>query len=189
MTTGSLLLLPVGKRQELVDRLAAGVAPAALVVGPSTRSASSRNGTSCSCRRPRRSRRQHRLLLLVGVLQDDLGAVHVGLDRADRLSTISFTPTAAARWKTTSARSISSASSGSLIDAVDGVVEAGAVLEVRDVVDRPGREVVEHVDLVPVVEQSIRQMGADEPGAAGDEHSHVRGCRLTARPAAGQAPS
>ena len=30
-------------------------------------------------------------------------------------STISFTPTAAARWKTTSLRSISSASSGSLV--------------------------------------------------------------------------
>ena len=44
------------------------------------------------------------LLLLVGVPEDHLGAVHVGLDRADRLSTISLTPTAAARWKTTSHR-------------------------------------------------------------------------------------
>ncbi len=87
-------------------------------------------------------------------------------------STISFTPTAAARCTTTSQRSTSSASSGSLVTRVDRVVEVRMRLEMGDVVDRAGRQVVEDEDLVAALEQRLGQVGADEAGAAGDQNTH-----------------
>ncbi len=44
--------------------------------------------------------------------------------------------------------------------------------EVRDVVRRPGDEVVEPDDLVTVGQKAIAQMGAEEARGAGDQHSH-----------------
>ena len=70
-------------------------------------------------------------------------------------------------------RSTSSASSGSLVTRVDGVVEPRMRLQVGDVVDRAGRQVVEHVDLVAALEQRLGQVRADEAGAAGDQHTHA----------------
>ena len=47
-------------------------------------------------------------------------------------------------------------------DGVDGVVELGVRLEVRDVVDRAGGQVVEDEDLVAAIEQRFGQMRPDE---------------------------
>jgi hypothetical protein len=38
----------------------------------------------------------------------------------------------------------------------------------RDVVDRSGREVVENQNVMSGFEESFGEMGADEPGPAGD---------------------
>jgi hypothetical protein len=43
-----------------------------------------------------------------------------------------------------------------------------------DVVDRPGREVVEGVDLVAAREERLGQVRADETRAAGYEDAHGR---------------
>jgi hypothetical protein len=40
--------------------------------------------------------------------------------------------------------------------------------EVLDVVERSGRKIVEHPHLVPFVEQQLREVRTDEPGAARD---------------------
>ena len=52
---------------------------------------------------------------------------------------------------------------------LDDEVEVGPVAEALDVLHRAGREVVERVDLPAAPEQLVREVGADEPGAAGDE--------------------
>jgi hypothetical protein len=53
-------------------------------------------------------------------------------------------------------------------DGVDDEMEVPPARQVLDVVDRAGREVVEHPDLVAVGEQQLGEMGSDEPGAAGN---------------------
>ena len=59
---------------------------------------------------------------------------------------------------------------GGLQHRVDDEMELGPRLQLLDVAPRPGGQVVERVDLVSVVEEDLREVGADEPGAAGDEH-------------------
>ena len=60
-----------------------------------------------------------------------------------------------------------------VLDAPDRVVEVRVPLEVLDVVDAAGGEVVEDVDLVTAKQTSIREMGADKSGAAGDQNAHL----------------
>jgi hypothetical protein len=55
---------------------------------------------------------------------------------------------------------------------VDGVVEAIVRLEVADVVDASGRQVVDYVDLVTAAQELLAEVRADEAGAAGDEITH-----------------
>jgi hypothetical protein len=57
-------------------------------------------------------------------------------------------------------------------DAVDGVVELLVTLEVRDVVDASGREIVENEDLVAHGKQRLGQVRANKAGAAGDQNPH-----------------
>ena len=177
MIDRQLALLPVGEREELVDRLAARVGPAVLVVAPITRSASSRNGTSVLL--PYTSdveAMNDQLLLLVRVPQDDLGAVDVGLDRVHRLLDDQL-----------------DADRGREVED-----DVGAVDQLRDqrlVVDRVDRVLearrrllkcamlsMEPVDRSSMTsprgrrEQRLGEMRADEAGAAGDE-TLSRGCR------------
>jgi hypothetical protein len=51
-------------------------------------------------------------------------------------------------------------------------LETGVVEQVLDVVAPAGEEIVEADDLVPLGEQTIAQVGADEAGAAGDQYPH-----------------
>ena len=39
---------------------------------------------------------------------------------------------------------------------------------------RAGREVVDDVDLVPLDEQAVHQIGSDESGASRDQRAHAR---------------
>ena len=90
-------------------------------------------------------------------------------------STISRTPTAAARWKTTSQRCTSSFTTDDLSTESTIEVEVAALAQVGDVALRPGREVVEDEDLPAVGEQALREMRADEARAAGDQGALLRG--------------
>src|SRR5579885_1678439 len=60
-----------------------------------------------------------------------------------------------------------------VVDRVDEVLESRPPLQVRDVVDRSGRQVVEDQHVVSAREQSLRQMRTDEAGAAGDQRTHA----------------
>ena len=51
---------------------------------------------------------------------------------------------------------------------VDDEVETRSIAKMLDVVERPGREVVQNPDLVAFVQEQLREMRADEAGAAGD---------------------
>jgi hypothetical protein len=48
-------------------------------------------------------------------------------------------------------------------------LEAGAAEEMRDVLPRACEEIVETDDLMPVCQEPLAQMGADETGPAGNE--------------------
>ena len=56
-------------------------------------------------------------------------------------------------------------------DRVDRVVEPGLRLQVSDVVDRAGREVVQNEDLVAALEQRLSEVGAYESGSSGYQHT------------------
>jgi hypothetical protein len=58
-----------------------------------------------------------------------------------------------------------------VVDAVDGVVEARVLLQVRDVLYRAGREIVDDRDLVAALQISVRQVRPDEARAARDQNS------------------
>ena len=79
------LLAPVGQSQELVDRLRAGIAPAALAGWPQDKATvfTKRNigGQTVDLGR---GGEEHFFLLLVGGGEHDLGAVHVRLDGPHR---------------------------------------------------------------------------------------------------------
>src|SRR5262249_57005917 len=64
-------------------------------------------------------------------------------------------------------------------DGVDRVVELRVRLEMGDVVDRPGGQVVEHEDLVAAVEQRLGEVRSHDPRTAGNEHTHRIGQLLT----------
>jgi hypothetical protein len=114
---GEPLLTPVGDRQELVDRLGAGVAPPPAVRGAHHQVAAlAERDVQALAVHLRGGGDEHPPPLLGRQLQQQLGALDVGLDRPHRaLHDELDAPTAAARWKIASASSTSSASSGLFI--------------------------------------------------------------------------
>ena len=72
-----------------------------------------------------------------------------------------------------STRSTSSAVTWRVLDAPDGVVEVRVALQVLDVVDAARGQIVEDEDLVAARQTGVREVGSDESGAAGDEHTHL----------------
>ena len=132
-----LALFPVRERQELVDRLAARVGPAML-----RRRAhheigilAERHVLALAVHLGRR-RDDDQLLLLVRVLQHDFGAVHVGLDRVDRLLDDQLHADRGGEMKDDVAAIDELGQQRLVVDRVDEVLEAGAPLEVRDVLHR-----------------------------------------------------
>src|SRR5262249_43493702 len=60
-------------------------------------------------------------------------------------------------------------------DRVDDIREPLVGLEMGDVVDRAGRQVVDDGNIMPVLQQAFRQMRADEARASCDQSFHA-GC-------------
>ena len=119
-------------------------------------------------------RDEDQLLLLVRVLEDDFGAVHVGFDRVHRLLDDQLHADGGREVKHDVAAIDQLREQRFVRDRVDRVGKTRAALEMGDVVDRSGRQVVEHDDLVPIVEQPLGEMRSDETGTAGDERLHAR---------------
>ena len=61
---------------------------------------------------------------------------------------------------------------GGVVHALDRVVEPGMPAQVADVVDAPGREIVEHEDLIAPLQVGVGQVRPDEPRPPRDEHPH-----------------
>jgi hypothetical protein len=58
-----------------------------------------------------------------------------------------------------------------IVDRVDRVMKTRLALEVLDVFDRPGGEVVDHVNVIAALNVSVSQMRSDETRAACDKYS------------------
>jgi len=65
-----------------------------------------------------------------------------------------------------------------VLNAVDRVMEVRVPLQVLDVVDTTGRQVIEHEHLVAAQQARIREMTSYESGAAGDQYAHLSDCPL-----------
>ena len=99
------------------------------------------------------------LLLLVRVLEHDLGAVHVGLDRVDRLLDDQLDADRGGEMEDHVAAIDQLREQRLVGDRVDEVLEAGPPFEMRDVVDRSGRQVVEDQHLVALRRAALRRDG------------------------------
>ena len=100
---------------------------------------------------------EHQLLLLVRVLEHDLGAVDVGLDRVHRLLDDQLDADRRGQVEDDVAAVDHLGEQRLVGHRVDGVGEAGRALQMRDVVDRAGRQVVEDQHLVAVVAAAARR--------------------------------
>ena len=131
-----MLLTPVGQGEELIERLRAGIAPAAF------------------CRRPQHQRtvflerhlfaqavhlgsrgQEHFFLFLVGLGEDDLGAVHVGFDGAHRAFDDQLHADGGRQVQDNVAAIDEFCHHPGLVHAVNRVVEARMSLEVGDVIN------------------------------------------------------
>ena len=171
---GQLALLPVSEREELVDRLAARVGPAVLRRRPEHEIGifAERHVVALAVHLGGRGE-HHELFFLVCVLQHHLGAVHVGLDGIHRLLDDQLDADRGGEVEDDVASIDQLGEQSLVVDRVDEVLEPGPPLEMRDVVDRTGRQVVEDQDLVALREQGVGEVGADKPGSAGDQGTHA----------------
>jgi len=115
---------------------------------------------------------EHRALLFVRELEHQLGELDVGLDRAHR----AFDDELDADRRRQVVDDIR------LVDelgherpvgtGLDDVVEARIRLEVANVEDGSGTQVVDDRDLVPKLKESLSEVRADKPGSPSNEVSH-----------------
>ena len=133
-------------------------------VGPMTRSASSWNGTAVLL--PYTSdveKMTTSLPFLLRVREHDLGAVHVGLDRADRRLDDELHADGGGQVEH-DVGAIDELGRQRLVhDRVDHVLEAGTALEVGDVVHRAGRQVVDHHDLMAAASSASARCDPTNP--------------------------
>ena len=151
--------LVVGQRQELVDRLAAGIGPAMLVgrAHHQVRVLAEREVGALAVDL-RRRRDHHQPLLLAGLAQHDLGAVDVGLDRGHRLLDDLADPDRGREVEHHIGAIHEFGDERLVAHRADGVAEPRLPLEVRDVGHRAGREVVDHLDVVTSAQQGVCQV-------------------------------
>ena len=106
------------------------------------------------------------------MLQHDLGAVHVGLDRVDGLFDDQLHAHGGGEVEHHVAAVDHLGEQRLVRDRVDDVRESLLALQVNDVFDRTGRQIVEHQHVMFELQQPFCQMGTDESGAAGDQRLH-----------------
>ena len=142
-------------------------------VAPITRSASSRNGTSVLL--PYTSDVEAMttffFFLLACFSTTSVPCTLVSIV-CTGCSTISLTPTAAAKWKITSLRSISSASSGSFVSVSMTYLNRGFAFRWPMLRIEPVDRLSMMSTSCPSFEQRLGEMRSDETCAAGDQRSH-----------------
>ena len=170
-------LLVVGEREELVHRLRVGVRPPARrgrAVDP-PRGLGERQLLAVVAVDLRGRGDEHALAEPVAVLEHGLGSAEVRDEGVHRL--LDDQPHADRRREVVDDIALvhELVDDRRLQDGVDDQVEVAPAVQVLDVLKRPGGEVVEGVDLPALVEEAFAEMGADEPGAAGDERFPAHG--------------
>ena len=165
-----IVLGVVREREELVHRLRVGVRPALLRRRPVDAPVGllERPLLAVVAVHLRRRGDEDALAEAVAVLEHDLGAAQVRHERLHRL--LDDEPHADRRCEVVDDVALVDelVDDRPVQDGVDDEVELVAVAEVLDVVERSGREVVEHPHLVALVEQELGEVRADEARAAGD---------------------
>ena len=169
-----LPLVVVREGEELVERLGAGVAPASLGRRAHDDVAVLAVGqVGAEPVHLGRRGEQHALPFLRGGREDHLGGLHVVLDRADRAVDHPAHPHLG-REVVDHVHAVHQLGRHALVlHAVDRVVEVRVPLQVLDVVDAAGRQVIDHEHLVAAQQARIREMTSYEPGAAGDQYTHL----------------
>src|SRR5215208_581707 len=164
-------LLVEAEREELVDRLRVRVQPAALAhrAVDATIVLRQRAFLAVIAVHLGARRDEHALVELVAVLEDRLGAADVRDHRVHRL--LDDQPHAD--------RGSEVVHDVALVDEladdrgrqhrVNDEVEPRPVAQLLDVAMSPGREIVEDVDLLTLLEQLLGEVGADEAGTACDQ--------------------
>ena len=170
-----LPLLPVGEREELVEQLAAGVGPAVLDGRAEHQLGAFAEGhVRALAVHLRRGGEHDQLLLLVRVLEHDLGAVHVRLDRVHRPFDDQLHADGGGQMEDDVAAVDPLGEQRLVVDGVDHVREAGALLRCEmfsmDPVDRLSMTPTSW----PRCEQSFGEVRSDEPGTSRDQGFHRR---------------
>ena len=115
---------------------------------------------------------EDQFLLLVCVLQHDLRAVHVRLNCVDGLFDDELHADRGGEMEHHVAAVDHFGEQRLARDRIDDVREPLFAFQVDDVLDRTGRQVVEHEHVVSQLEQPFCEMGTDESGAAGNQRLH-----------------
>src|SRR5262249_10279636 len=151
--------------QELVERLGTGVAPAAFRRSAKHQGAILAEGDLRTQAIDFGSRgEQHLLALPSGLGEHDFGSVNIGLDGSDRAFDDQLDTDGGGQMADHVTAVYQLREHRLVVDAVDDQAESRVVLEVLDVVDFPGGEVVDDLDGVAPRQASVGEMRADEPG-------------------------
>jgi len=170
---GEVLLSMVGQRKELVDGLGAGVAPALVRGGAEDHVVGFAEGDDVGLAVDLGGGGDDNLFLfLVRVLEDELGAIDVGLDRLDGIRDDEAHADRRGQVEDHVGAVDLFGEDGLVGDGVDAVMKALVGLEVLDIIDGAGGEVVDDVYGVAVAEEPFDEVTADEAGASGDEVFH-----------------
>ena len=166
---GNFLFFPVGEREEFVESFRGGVAPAAFRSGAENEISflTERNLSAFTIDLGSRGG-NHELALFRGGFEDELRAVDVGFDGADR--TFDNEADTYGRGKMNDDVGVvhKLCNKLAIFYGVEVIFEVPGVFEGPDVFHAAGRKIVEKHDAIAALEQPFRQMRADETGAAGN---------------------
>ena len=117
---------------------------------------------------------QHLLAVPAGQLEQGLGALDVRLHGGDRLLDDELHAHRRRQVEDHVGLLDEPFHHEGIEDAVDGESETRVVRKMRDVFEPAGGQVVDYVDLMPLVEQVFTEVRADETGATRDQVPHLR---------------
>ena len=106
------------------------------------------------------------------MLQHDLGAVHVRFDRVDRLFDDQLHAHRGGKMENHVVAVDQLREQRLVREGIDHVLEFRVDLQMADVADGPGRQVVDDVDLVARIQQCLGQVRPDKARASCNQRSH-----------------
>src|SRR5713226_8360070 len=167
---GQLFFLPIGKSEKLIERLGGRVTPAALCGGAEHKvGIFVERNVGVLAVDFRGGGGENELLFLAGGFEDQLRAVYVGLDGLDGAFDDEFDADGGGKMDDDIGIINEFGEQLAILDVVQVILHAFGRLEMADVFDAAGGEVVEQSDAVAAVEQSLREVRTNKAGAASDQ--------------------